>query len=658
MTPRRGHPDPRPSTFVAAERGGSGFTLAELIVSVAAVALLTVGIGQLFNSVGKLVSAGAALAETDQFARALESQMRADFASLSGMRSEDTFMVIRNRRLGNVDRDRFLDAGEKAIYINSEDQDADRRLDVDPYARGSKAVTVRLDEVMFLAAAGSDSASAQRAAPGDEAPGIANVIRVYYGHGLRPPANRAFDIQNPPSGRTGNVPPRVFFPDGDFGDPPLTDNRYFPTGAPDEFGPYRFVQGRNQFAGDWLFLRQPLLLTGGLAAGFASSPPPGSRRMEWGYVPFIRGLENTSRSFDWWEAGAQPMDDTEYPAVDADFLGPFARALHQGRTDICAQSVDDVKRWLEGLAPSMDDADLVDASAFTNGRLDDDGAIESKWIGVRDGFPSQKIDAPLWKREGCPPPPPPPLRDPCVSDVAVQAANHQRLISAIAGCLARFQAEDDPPLIDRRDVLAMGGAVAIVDPPRPRFEQFMDMHAVIASRVSNFEIAWTDGQTWVYDDPFDRNNDDDPTDADGDGERGLSDNINRGDVIWFDMDFWRDFSDNGRGRSLLLHDPDDVYPNQPLFTSPEVRPGDRRTQLFDVGDARYDALATGADDDGDGINEYLAVFPFRVADTTGRDWQGPYPKPARIRVRFTIHDRQFRIPGGKQYEFQLAVDLD
>ncbi|MBL8745170.1 MAG: prepilin-type N-terminal cleavage/methylation domain-containing protein [Phycisphaerae bacterium] len=646
------HPDP---ITAACARRDRGFTLVELIVAVAAVALLTVGIGQIFSSVGRLVGSGTALAETDQFARSIEGQMRADFDALSGLRSEETFLVIRNRRIGDVNRNGSIDGRERAVYLNSEAKEFDRKESIAPYARGSRAITVRLDEIMFIAAAGGDAVTSQRIPPNMLSPGHADHVRLYYGHGLRPPIDRRFNPLEPPARANGdgNVPPRLYFADGDFGVPAGGVNQYYPTGAPAIF---QQAQGRNEYAGDWLLLRQPLLLAGGLAAGFApSSIPSGAKPSEWMYSPFIRGLECVERSFNGWGGSMNDWGNTSPLSP----TGPYARVLYHGRTDVCAQGLAEAKRWLEGLTPGVRSTNnpWADASAFENGLLDDPSAgTNTRWDPSNDPYPSTLIDAPLWQRiAGAAP------------DV-VRVENHRDLISAIAGCLARFQAEDDPPLVERRDVLTSDAGSPAVDAPRPRFQQVMDMHAVIASRVSNFEIAWTDGKTWLEDTPpggrgYDRNGDDDPNDLNADGDLGLDDNIRRGDVIWYDIDFSRFDNPDGGARDLRAADTAGLLGvrGESQIATPEVFPG-QRSAMLRVTNAypnRYDLRRTGAADptDPDGASEYLAVFPFRRVSADGGYETVGYPKPTRIRVRMTVYDAQFRLPGGREYEFEFPIDL-
>ena len=152
-------------------KANRGFTLAELLVAVAAVLLLTIGIGQLFGNVGKLVSTGAAVAEVDQLARAIEKQMRDDFAAMSAMKTDETFLAIRSRTIGDRNRNGVYDPGptdgEAALHLTLADLEADERegLQADPYAdvngdgvQDGRGVTVRVDEVLFLAFGGEQNA--------------------------------------------------------------------------------------------------------------------------------------------------------------------------------------------------------------------------------------------------------------------------------------------------------------------------------------------------------------------------------------------------------------------------------------------------------------------------------------------------------------------
>jgi type II secretory pathway pseudopilin PulG len=652
-----------PSRTSPRRQGDAGFTLTELIVAVGAVALLTVGIGQLFTSVQRLVGGGAAVAETDQLARALATQLQLDFQALSAMKPDETFIAIRNRRMGDVNRSESLDAGERALYLRREDKDTDQRDLIDAYTQGSRALSVRLDDMVFLAFAGGDRAfaSAQVGGPGQGGTPTSQIARIYYGHGLRPVVDQSFDPLNPPPGARGNTPPRIWAPDGDFGARAGTDNRFDPN---NEFNG-GLATGRNEFAGEWLLVRQPLLLYGGLATGYPAptNGAPFSTRLN--YTPYIRDFEAGRRAssslywpFDVATSGTGWSIDGEATPRPINAVVPQPRLASLGRVDICAQNLEDVRRWLEGVAPEPGSGwsppTLVppDATAFSAGRVDADAS--QQWTPGAQVFGSVVADAPLWQRvriSGQP--------DQTRIDV------RRGVMSAIAGCLARFQAEARPPLIDRGDTLdpaAGPGDDGVTLPANEDYREaaFMDNHAVIGSRISSIEIAWTDGKTWPY-----------TTAGDSDGPSGpAEDDVRFGDLLWYDINLSRfdsgdpavySLSDMENGLGTQLTGSDTIVE---LATRPEVYPGLRRDpnlglQVLDNSNNAppYDPAITGADPSLEGDDEYLAIFPFRRPDTSG-GYEGVYSKPTRIRVRVTLHDAQFRIPGGRRYEFILPIEFN
>lgn len=652
-----------PSRTSSRRNGDAGFTLTELIVAVGAVALLTVGIGQLFTSVQRLVGGGAAVAETDQLARALATQLQLDFQALSAMKPDETFIAIRNRRMGDVESPfGTVNGRDRAIYLRREDKDADQRDLIDPYAQGSRAISVRLDDMVFLAFAGGDRAfaSAQVGGPGQGGTPTSQIARIYYGHGLRPAIDQSFDPLDPPAGARGNIPPRVWVADGDFGARAGTSNRFDPTNTFNG----GLATGRNEFAGDWLLLRQPLLLYGGLATGY---PPPTngapfSTRLN--YTPYIRDFEAGQRAgsalywpFDvttsatGWTITGEATPRPINPVV------PQPRLASLGRVDICAQNLEDVRRWLEGVAPEPSSGwsppALVppDATAFSAGRVDADAS--QQWTPGAPIAGSVVADAPLWER----------LRTAGQPD-QTRIDVRRGVMSAIAGCLARFQAEARPSLFDRGDTLdpdagAGDNGVALPSNEDYREAAFMDNHAVIGSRISSIEIAWTDGKTWPYTDP-----------GDSDGPGPAEDDVRFGDLLWYDINLTRfdsgdpnvySLSDMENGLGTQLTGNDTIVE---LATRPEVYPGLRRDatlglQVDDDNDNAppYDPAITGADPSAEGDDEYLAIFPFRRPDTSG-GYEGVYSKPTRIRVRVTLHDAQFRIPGGRRYEFILPIEFN
>lgn len=156
--------------------GARAFTLVELLVAIGAVALLALGIAQIFAVTGQTVAAGRRLSNLQSSAAVMERQLRADF---SGM-TRDGFLLIRQQRTGSATR------------VHPEDED--------PRVR-------RLDEVVFFA---NGQFTSLRDPRHPDFVASARTARIYYGHGLR---------QNP--GAAG------------FGSPALNDRETLPDfGAP------------------------------------------------------------------------------------------------------------------------------------------------------------------------------------------------------------------------------------------------------------------------------------------------------------------------------------------------------------------------------------------------------------------------------------------
>ena len=688
-------PTPRPP---APRRSRRAFTLTELLVAVGLVALLTLGIGQIYASISGLVGSGSALAETDQMARVVEAQIRADIAAMNRLPADRVFLGVRNRRVGDMNFNATLeDAGsggaEVALYLTPDDERADRREGLDPYqvvfdgpdeiAR-SRAITTRLDEIVFPAFSGTGGGfqSAQPRYAGAEEercraeryqPLIvtADHARIYYGHGLRAAPNTDEPLLR-----------NLFYADGDFGTAFGDENRFAPASE--------LATGRNRFAGDFVFCRQPLLLVGGRAAGSFGTPAISGnpfQRSSIGadreYAPYVIDLE-TMRRFGpgsiVYEDAFEVSDDFEglggtLAALELDACYPSPRLIRHGRVDICAQDYDDLVRWLEGrlldqpvadpfgFAERADDQGRPlgdDASAFGAGKWD--------WKSPAIGFGAPQ-DSPLWER------------DTRATDATADAAYRHNMIgvqTAVAGMLVRPLVEPDPPDL-RQDFSELPGD----EQERPNATDLvMDAHAILATRCSRFEIAWSDGRTWEG--PRRE------VDRDGDGrpERVLEPN----DTIWFDMDFtyadlWDELSGSDRVKAQTYPrpwpDPEvsihNSFGNEPpgefLPNASSQRFRDAALVVQDEGDAPGDLRRAGPD----GLtlpsyslkyntaaerqqDEYLALWGFRVptepgsATGPGRYRDEAWPKPTLLRFRFTLHDRQFRLDGGREYEFIVRVN--
>lgn len=143
-----------------------GFTLAETLVAIGAVALLSVGIAAVFQSVGETVTTGRRVSAFNQYVTLIERQMRRDFEQMS----RDGFLVIHHQYAVNPNTPN-LPAG---------------RLSVLPYegAPLNAGRPRRIDEVMFFAR-GDFASSREPMAPGVIA-SSANAA-VYYGHGAQWP---------------------------------------------------------------------------------------------------------------------------------------------------------------------------------------------------------------------------------------------------------------------------------------------------------------------------------------------------------------------------------------------------------------------------------------------------------------------------------------
>ncbi len=728
----------------------SGFTLAELVVAVGLVAVLLIGIGQLFNTVTRLSGTGTAAAEVDAFARTIEQQLRSDFEGFNRMLEDETFIVIRNRRLGgdlNRDGTISVNAGERILYTTLEDRERDERRGIiggaaytNPNGLGR---TVRLDDMSFIALGGSIGGfqSFQQDERG-RTPITAQHALIRWGHGLRP-AVVDYDPNDPDSFRE-----RRFF---------VRDNEGRASFALGEgFGA---LNSRNEFVGQGLLSRQQMLLYGGLAAGFPTTSnresPIGNERS---YVPYVREYEAASYpdGFDQRFFSINPANFSDGGGINIPDL-PNPRLSFMGRTDIIAQNLFDTIRWLAGeedrpldsatgylrndpeAFPNDRNSDLVavplDATAFDSGFLDLSRRLHtyvdtdspadvrdadfslfklrngSRAVGVTNIF---DFDRPLTVEEA----------------FRVNLRNYQ---SALAGTLSRVLIEPDPYPSRAND--SRGPVNAAVER--------MDLHALINERCSSFEIAWSDGATWVFDETV-------RIDTDGFYIEGDPDTvertIGRGDIIWFDMDFTRrdlwdviagdtagaSFDADGQrttniNRAAIVPNADfdtqddefsprsreaarELYPvvggpdpeigdraGAPSTLPIQYRDGDdnlieipnsdgRFNRLFGFGDvefndpgsnfAEYSGALTGGvvpdtADPAAAPDEYFGVWGFRVPNGNAQDLgqgataglaelEGGYgiswEKPRYIRVRMTLHDRQFRIPGGREYEFVIELN--
>jgi len=659
-----------------------GFTLTELIVAIGAVLLVTLGVGQIFSAVGRLTSVGKASAEIDATARLLEQRLREDFEGFRRMAPDETFLAIRMRELGDVSRNGVADGTERPIYLTADDLQADRSEALNAYEvlyvgepreLRSRAVSRRLDEIIFLARApaGRPFVSQQQDPGGSGTTITAPVARIYWGHALRPRLDDDFTPE-PMSTGAETTPLRQWTPDGDFGTPSTAIEQYKP-GDPNTAA---FIpRGRNRFASEWMLARQPLLLFGGFAAGNpsgGSSPSPpfaiGANRE---FAPYVSDLESMRRYTTRGNAGtALRQNPPESDPILWASEYPDPRLLQWGRVDICAQDERDVRRWFEGqawwanLSPAMPLP--VPATPFDAGF---DSVFE-----LRVGDPNWAVDpnGPLYMRAV--------PRDVGDDPVETVYQNLRSLRSAIASTFLRLMADDAVSRMQRM--------------PDNQFREqsedaAMDLHAVLSSRCSNFEVAWSDGRRAIR-----------PIDYDADG----APEIQPGDLIWFDVspaippgttnpgsnfrrhtfDDWRHFetelgqavtdrpfvysarSPRAEVPSGAFYNPANDWDGGSIWTSgnPRLLLRSQNDNPGGIPPGEYSIAATGGDrlpGDASGVsaepNELLAIWGFRLPTADG-GYGEPWIKPAFIRVRVTLHDEQRRIKDGKTYEFIFSLRPD
>lgn len=163
-------------------RRDAAFTLLEVLVAVAAVAIISAGLAAIFNSVGKTVTSGRRVSRVNQYGRLLEQQLRRDFSRMT----RDGFLVIRQQFADvNGDGKFVMNAptsnapgdDEVALYEDQPARNTDRPSD--------QWRPRRIDEILFFNR-GADAKSSRVALglAGWEQPASKESM-IYYGHGMR-----------------------------------------------------------------------------------------------------------------------------------------------------------------------------------------------------------------------------------------------------------------------------------------------------------------------------------------------------------------------------------------------------------------------------------------------------------------------------------------
>jgi len=194
---------------------GRAFTLMEMMVGVAAVAIVAVGLAAIFDSVGKTVAGGRRVSVVNTYSTLVESQMRRDFQNMA----RDGFLIIRHQWV-DLDASGTRNGDRVPLFANQPNSQQKER---------------RIDELQF-GVVGKFETARQPLVPGVKA--TANEAVVYYGHGERAP----FRATRPPMDKFKKIRPSV--------------EDTHATTASTKLG----FPGDNQVCSDWTLLRHVTLL--------------------------------------------------------------------------------------------------------------------------------------------------------------------------------------------------------------------------------------------------------------------------------------------------------------------------------------------------------------------------------------------------------------
>jgi len=426
--------------------GVTAFTLMEMLVVIAIVALVAAGMAAIFASVGDTVAAGQRISAINRYATLVESVVREDFKRLT----RDGFLVIRH---------------EKAVNGNP--------VPLYPGQPQSEWRVRRIDEIMFFMR--GDFVSARRAlSPGYTA--VGNEARAWYGHGQRRPEDLV--TTQAPSYLYPWPGDRNAVADALLGWPAAT------AGA----------ENPNRYASDWTLLRHQTVMTPP-AAGEARVPRDPVFDIDPGTLNGRRRLRDHA-----WQVGLQPaaqsvyrtrLDDVfelgglgaagggggtfgrpgvAYPLMRPTFMvrqgdhGVWPR-YSSGLVDVCTESLADVR----SIATSVDRPPATAPDDYFTAT----GQFDATNIASRQ-------NARLWMIDALP----------------VEFVNNNRF---------RMRYEPTPPLLSIPESLILGAGTTAA---RVRAYREADQEALTASafipRCTEFIVEWSFGTTYQAGDPFGR----------------------------------------------------------------------------------------------------------------------------------------------------------
>ncbi|HWQ27721.1 MAG TPA: hypothetical protein VNN12_01710 [Dehalococcoidia bacterium] len=330
----------------------------ELVVAIAAVAVVGVGLAALFRAVGKTVASGRRVSMLNTYAGLLESRMRRDFDAMT----RDGFLVIRQQWVQRQPDGTVGDgpARNEEIPVSPDDPSPRWR---------------RSDEIVFFIRGRFDSS---RQPPFGENNAYADAARVYYGHGRR----------------MRDTDPSYFQPE-------LTDRNDDASamlGAPQAGNP-------NRYAGDWTLLRlETLLIPEGTSTRTSVPPPAGvapAQMYDSDRQIALRPAAGTIfRWLNWRDP--VPTNPTFRPEPQARYP-----QFSSGLVDIATTDLDEIRRIILGATALPRDIQPNDSFPATNPAM---GTYNlAPW------FPPTPFTEPV----SCPPPNPfpnpPPINPPVPS---------------------------------------------------------------------------------------------------------------------------------------------------------------------------------------------------------------------------------------------------
>lgn len=213
------------------------FTVVELLVAIAVVAIIAVGLSTIFGSVGDAVTDGRRASEINRAAARMEQQIRDDLSRLT----RDGFLVIANR---------YASDEQGNVFENIANNPNQRGVQLSPRQREGRSR--RADEIMFFAR-GDFQTKRPALAPGVFA--TSGEAAIFYGIGQKRPIDFSA-VNNPdnfyfnPSPKDANLlparPGQIW-----------TQNQRALLGRPEPVGA---LPNPNRYAREWSLLRQVTLL--------------------------------------------------------------------------------------------------------------------------------------------------------------------------------------------------------------------------------------------------------------------------------------------------------------------------------------------------------------------------------------------------------------